>query len=120
MEAAWHAIWQGVRADFSDVPGIVALTQLVLRMLLASLLGGLLGYQREWQGKAAGLRTHMLVALGQRSGRGRRRGETPYPPRRCADQSGGQNQVTDAQSRARKSGRTHQHAEHGTDGDVGH
>ena len=64
MEAVWHAIWQGVRTDFSDGPGIVALTQLVLRMLLASLLGGLLGYQRERQGKAAGLRTHMLVALG--------------------------------------------------------
>jgi putative Mg2+ transporter-C (MgtC) family protein len=33
-------------------------------MLLATLLGGLLGYQRERQGKEAGLRTHMLVALG--------------------------------------------------------
>jgi putative Mg2+ transporter-C (MgtC) family protein len=33
-------------------------------MLLATLLGGLLGYQRERQGKAAGFRTHMLVALG--------------------------------------------------------
>jgi putative Mg2+ transporter-C (MgtC) family protein len=27
-------------------------------------LGGLLGYERERHGKAAGLRTHMLVALG--------------------------------------------------------
>jgi putative Mg2+ transporter-C (MgtC) family protein len=34
----------------------------VLRLLVASLLGGLLGLQRERQGKAAGLRTHMLVA----------------------------------------------------------
>jgi putative Mg2+ transporter-C (MgtC) family protein len=64
MDAVWQEIWQGVRADFSDVPGVVALTQLILRMLLATLLGGLLGYQRERQGKVAGLRTHMLVALG--------------------------------------------------------
>ena len=28
------------------------------------MLGGLLGYEREQQGKAAGIRTHMLVAMG--------------------------------------------------------
>jgi putative Mg2+ transporter-C (MgtC) family protein len=32
--------------------------------LLAAMLGGLIGYQRERVGKEAGLRTHMLVALG--------------------------------------------------------
>jgi putative Mg2+ transporter-C (MgtC) family protein len=64
MDAVWQEVWQGVQADFSDLPGVVVVTQLVLRMLLAILLGGLLGYQRERQGKAAGLRTHMLVALG--------------------------------------------------------
>jgi putative Mg2+ transporter-C (MgtC) family protein len=64
MDAVWQEVWQGVRADFSDLPGIVAVTQLVLRMLLATLLGGLLGYQRGRQGKDAGLRTHMLLALG--------------------------------------------------------
>jgi putative Mg2+ transporter-C (MgtC) family protein len=64
MDTVWQEVWQGVRADFSDLPGVVAVTQLVLRMLLATLLGGLLGYQRERHGKDAGLRTHMLVALG--------------------------------------------------------
>jgi len=64
MEAVWHDAWESVRADFSDLPGVGAVTQLVLRMLLAALLGGVLGYQRERQGKEAGLRTHMLVALG--------------------------------------------------------
>ena len=64
MDAVWQEVWQGVRADFADLPGVVAVTQLVLRMLLATILGGLLGYQRERQGKEAGLRTHMLVALG--------------------------------------------------------
>jgi putative Mg2+ transporter-C (MgtC) family protein len=64
METVWQEVWQGVRADFSDLPGVVAVTQLVLRMLLAILLGGVLGYQRGRQGKEAGLRTHMLLALG--------------------------------------------------------
>ena len=35
-----------------------------IRMLVALLAGGIIGYQRERAGKAAGLRTHMLVALG--------------------------------------------------------
>ena len=35
-----------------------------LRLVVAALLGGLLGLERQWEGKAAGLRTHMLVALG--------------------------------------------------------
>jgi putative Mg2+ transporter-C (MgtC) family protein len=34
------------------------------RLLAAALLGGLIGLEREHTGKAAGLRTHMLVALG--------------------------------------------------------
>jgi putative Mg2+ transporter-C (MgtC) family protein len=64
MDALWYDVWQGVQEDFSDLPDVKAVTQLMLRMLLAIGLGGLLGYQRERQGKAAGLRTHMLVALG--------------------------------------------------------
>ena len=35
----------------------------VLRFLAAA-AGGLIGWQREWSGKQAGPRTHMLVALG--------------------------------------------------------
>jgi putative Mg2+ transporter-C (MgtC) family protein len=38
--------------------------RIVLRMTAALLLGAVLGYEREQTGKAAGLRTHMLVALG--------------------------------------------------------
>jgi len=37
---------------------------ILLRLLVAVVLGGLIGYEREMTGKAAGLRTHMLVALG--------------------------------------------------------
>jgi putative Mg2+ transporter-C (MgtC) family protein len=64
MDAIWHEVWQGIQEDFGDFPSIKAVTQFVLRLLLATLLGGLLGYERERQGRAAGLRTHMLVALG--------------------------------------------------------
>jgi len=47
-----------------ELPEWTEVTRVVGRLLLAALLGGLLGYERERGGKAAGLRTHMLVALG--------------------------------------------------------
>lgn len=36
----------------------------ILRLFVASILGGLIGLEREYHEKAAGLRTHFLVALG--------------------------------------------------------
>ena len=47
-----------------DWPGWTEMYYVAVRLLVAALLGGLLGYERERGGKAAGLRTHMLVALG--------------------------------------------------------
>ena len=38
--------------------------QLVFRLLAAALLGAAIGYEREFRGKGAGVRTHMLVAMG--------------------------------------------------------
>ena len=37
---------------------------LMLRLLLASLLGGIIGLEREIHGRPAGFRTHLLVSLG--------------------------------------------------------
>ena len=37
---------------------------LILRIFVAGLLGGLIGFEREFRAKEAGLRTHFLVALG--------------------------------------------------------
>jgi putative Mg2+ transporter-C (MgtC) family protein len=37
---------------------------MTLRILLAAALGAVIGYQRERAGKAAGLRTHMLICIG--------------------------------------------------------
>ncbi len=39
-------------------------TQLIIRLFLAAVLGGLVGYEREIHGRPAGLRTHILVCLG--------------------------------------------------------
>lgn len=39
-------------------------TRIVLRLSMAIVLGAAIGYEREHQGKDAGLRTHMLVSLG--------------------------------------------------------
>ena len=64
MSTLWQEVWRGLHADFTDLPGIAEVTQIVVRLLLAALLGGLLGLQRELVGKAAGIRTHMLVAMG--------------------------------------------------------
>lgn len=38
--------------------------QLLIRLLLATLLGGLIGLERELHGRPAGFRTHLMVALG--------------------------------------------------------
>jgi putative Mg2+ transporter-C (MgtC) family protein len=46
-------------------PGLTPLDlELMLRILMAFLLGGLIGYERETTQRPAGLRTHMLVAAG--------------------------------------------------------
>jgi putative Mg2+ transporter-C (MgtC) family protein len=47
-----------------DLPDGWQLARVSARLVVAVTLGGLLGYERERAGKAAGLRTHMLVALG--------------------------------------------------------
>jgi len=36
----------------------------IFRLLLAGVLGGVIGWDREYRAKEAGLRTHFLVALG--------------------------------------------------------
>jgi putative Mg2+ transporter-C (MgtC) family protein len=41
----------------SDLPGFT------LPLLAAMLAGGMIGFEREWRGRAAGFRTHILVCL---------------------------------------------------------
>ena len=60
----WQQISDTLVSEFSDLPDATQVTRIVLRLVIAAALGGVLGYERERQGKAAGVRTHMLVALG--------------------------------------------------------
>ena len=55
----WDTIVDELTNTFSEVPLIVALT----RMLAALVLGSVIGMEREWRRKPAGLRTHMLVSI---------------------------------------------------------
>lgn len=59
---SWDAIGAALADDFAFDPA--TLVQTIVRLIVAALLGGVLGWQREMHGKAAGMRTHMLVALG--------------------------------------------------------
>ncbi len=64
MTDFWSQVTETISAEFSDVPDAAQATRIVVRLGMAALLGGLLGYEREHAGKAAGVRTHMLVAMG--------------------------------------------------------
>jgi len=64
MHDALSIIWSTLAQEFSDVTDLADATRIAVRLLMAVLLGGLIGYEREQRRKAAGLRTHMLVALG--------------------------------------------------------
>ena len=57
MDVLWQELTSGL-------PDTVQLTRVIARMLAAALLGAVVGVQRERTGKAAGLRTHMLVSMG--------------------------------------------------------
>ncbi|WP_426139599.1 MgtC/SapB family protein [Pseudomonas sp. DWP3-1-2] len=60
----WHEVGVTLKQEFSDITDASQLTQVTVRLVIAALLGGVLGYERELKGKAAGVRTHMLVAMG--------------------------------------------------------
>jgi putative Mg2+ transporter-C (MgtC) family protein len=47
-----------------ELPGLTEALGVAIRLTLAAVLGGALGYERQRLGKAAGLRTHMLVSMG--------------------------------------------------------
>jgi putative Mg2+ transporter-C (MgtC) family protein len=64
MNDVAQTIWNTLRQEFSDIPDAEAFTRIFVRLMVAVVLGGLLGYERQRSGKAAGLRTHMLVSLG--------------------------------------------------------
>ena len=60
----WMESWNTIQQEFSDLGDASDITRVVVRLLVAVLLGAMLGYERESVGASAGLRTHMLVSLG--------------------------------------------------------
>lgn len=54
-------LWNELQSGFPDTD---QLERVIVRLLGAMLMGAIVGYEREQAGKAAGLRTHILVALG--------------------------------------------------------
>ncbi|MBY4594340.1 MgtC/SapB family protein [Ottowia caeni] len=60
----WQEVTTTLISEFADLPDAAETTRVLVRLLMAALFGGVLGYEREHRGKAAGLRTHMLVAMG--------------------------------------------------------
>jgi putative Mg2+ transporter-C (MgtC) family protein len=57
MDIFWEELVFGL-------PDTRALMRIIVRLLASTLLGAVIGYQRESVGKPAGLRTHILVSLG--------------------------------------------------------
>jgi putative Mg2+ transporter-C (MgtC) family protein len=60
----WNIVTRVVAEEFSGISELEQLTRATVRILVAAVLGGLVGLQRERHGKSAGLRTHMLLAMG--------------------------------------------------------
>ncbi|WP_051971745.1 MgtC/SapB family protein [Massilia sp. 9096] len=60
----WMECWNAIREEFADLGDAGDVTRVLVRLLMAMLMGGLLGFERESAKATAGLRTHMLVALG--------------------------------------------------------
>jgi len=57
-------VWSTLASEFSDITDVATATRIAVRILVAGLLGGVLGYDRARKERSAGIRTHMLVAVG--------------------------------------------------------
>lgn len=53
-------IWDGIMESLRELTTVTML----VRVVLAGIAGGIVGLEREVHGRAAGMRTHMLVSLG--------------------------------------------------------
>lgn len=60
----WTRVAAILRSEFADVADVEQISRIGLRLIMAAMLGGMLGFQRERMRKAAGVRTHMLVSMG--------------------------------------------------------
>lgn len=49
--------------NFGDIEQNIVSNEAIQRLLVACVLGGLVGLEREWKGQSAGLRTNLLICL---------------------------------------------------------
>ena len=63
MDSLWSQLTTALAEEFSDITDVSDLVRITVRLSVAAVLGALLGIEREAKGKAAGVRTHMLVAV---------------------------------------------------------
>lgn len=61
--SVWDEVVRALASEFA-LPDAGTMTLIVVRVLCAAVLGGMIGWEREAKGRAAGLRTHMLVSVG--------------------------------------------------------
>ena len=54
---------QTLSAELTNTFSQISLSAALVRLVAAMILGGLIGLEREWRAKPAGLRTNMLVSL---------------------------------------------------------
>lgn len=59
----WGVIGNTIASEFADLRAVEDITRVVVRLMVAAVLGAILGFEREHARKAAGLRTHMLVSM---------------------------------------------------------
>ena len=55
-----HVLWEELTGGWHDLEPLV---RLIVRLLAAAVLGGVLGLERRYEHKSAGMRTHMLQHL---------------------------------------------------------
>src|SRR4051812_32767557 len=61
MEDCMHMVWEELTAGLPDARHF---THVLIRLMAATMLGAVVGFEREHARKPAGLRTHMLVTAG--------------------------------------------------------
>lgn len=64
MDGFVNMVFSVLRSELPSLSEVAGGIRAAFRLMLAVLLGAIIGYEREIRGTAAGFRTHMLVALG--------------------------------------------------------
>jgi putative Mg2+ transporter-C (MgtC) family protein len=64
MDEWWRHLGERLGQELPTAASVHELIRACVRLAFAGLLGAGIGLERQWEGKAAGLRTHTIVTLG--------------------------------------------------------